>query len=128
MRLLIPFVGLLLLAGRADAADPKPITVGVGEEFEIVLESPPGANRQWLLAKPLDEVRLQQSGRGYRNHPGPNRPRTCEVLRYKAVSKGKAEVHLKYASVFEQQPSAVPTTNFVIVITEPKNESAAKAK
>jgi len=120
MRVVIRLLLFLLLGFAARAADPKPIVVGVGEEFEIVLDSPADPNRHWLLSKPLDGTRLKESGREYRKHTAGNAPpRTCEVLRYKALTKGKAEVHLKFASLFEQDQASKLRTNFVIVVTEP---------
>ncbi len=120
MRLLLTFCLLFLVGLETRASEPKPIAVGVGEEFEIVLESPRGADRQWLLAKPLDESLLKQSGREYRNRPASNAQlRTCEVLRYKALAKGKTEVHLKFASLFVRDQNPAATTNFVVVITKP---------
>jgi len=125
MRLAIGvLLGLFLQVG-AGAAEPKPIVVGVGQEFEIVLDSPANSNGHWLLAKPLDETRLKASGRLYRKQPRPNAPpRTCEVLRYRALSVGKAEVHLKFGSLFEREHAATPKTNFVIVVTETATKPA----
>ncbi len=120
MRFLAGPALVMMLLLSAKGADPKPILVSVGEEFEIVLDSPAaGADRHWLLSKPLDESRVKQLGREYRKAPVTNsRPRTCEVLRYQAVSKGKAEVHLKFASLFEENAKASRTTNFVVVIEQ----------
>lgn len=119
MRFVLAGVFCVFLSWGALAADPKPIVVAVGEEFEVVLDSPSGADRQWLLSKPLDESLLKQAGRQYRNQPVSNAPaRRCEALRYKAVAKGKAELHLKFASLFEKDQSSVRKTNFVVVITQ----------
>jgi hypothetical protein len=125
MRVVIGLLLFVLVGFSARAEDPKPILVGLGDEFEIVLDSPADANRHWLLSKPLDQTRLKESGREYRKHSASNsRPRTCEVLRYKALAKGKTEVHLKFASLFEQDQAVKLRTNFVIVVTEPATKPA----
>ncbi len=126
MRLLLSLLCLMIVTMGAAAGDPQPIMVAVGEEFELVLDSPADSNRQWLLSKPLDE-RLQQCGRRYRNNPGPDaRPRTCEVLKYKAVATGRAEVHLKFASLQEREQAPPRSTNFVVIVTSPKSQGARK--
>jgi predicted secreted protein len=118
--LLAVLVSLTLLVG-AKAAEQKPITVNVGQEFELVLETPPGNNHQWLLSSPLDESKLKQAGREYvRRHPSVTSGRGCEVLRYKAVGEGKIQISLKYAPLFEKSATPVATTNVVVIINKAK--------
>jgi predicted secreted protein len=100
------------------ASEPKPITAAVGEEFEIVLESPSGSDCQWLLSKPLDETRLKTSGQEYKRRlPGRSQALGCEVLRFTALSEGKVQIHFRYGSLWEKGNAQAPTTNFVVVIT-----------
>jgi predicted secreted protein len=119
MRTVIGVVLFVVLVFQARAADPKPIVVGVGQEFEIVLDSPADSSRHWLLSKPLDENLLKEAGRDYRRRPpAKGHSGICEVLRYRALTKGKAEVHLKFASLFEREQPATLRTNFVVLITD----------
>lgn len=113
----------------SEAAEPKPIAVAVGQEFELMLESPPSANCQWLLSAPLDDTRLQQRGREYRR-TGPSGAhwRGCEVLRYKALAEGKAQIHLKYASLWQESARPVLSTNFSVVITNAGPRSLSRAR
>ena len=104
------------------AAEPKPITVTAGQEFEITLDSPSGNDHQWLLSKPLDENRLKQSDRRYKR--GTAGARGCEVLRYKAVAEGKTQIHLQYASLWDKSQGASQSTNFVVVITKSVSTAA----
>src|ERR1700757_5193518 len=96
------------------AAEPKPITVAAGQEFEVTLESPSGSDHQWLLAKPLNESYLKQSERRYKRGGGGG----SEVLRYKAIAEGKTQIHLQYASLWEKGATPLQSTNFVVIITK----------
>lgn len=111
----------LLCAGlglAAAAAEPKPVKVAVGQEFELVLDSPPGAGSEWLLSEPLDAGRIQQLGRSYRRRmPSGGKARGWEVLRYRALAEGKTQIHLKYASAWQENSQGVLKTNVVVVIT-----------
>jgi len=98
------------------AADPKPITVAAGQEFEVTLESPSGSDHQWLLAKPLNGSYLKQSERRYKRGAGGGRG--SEVLRYKAIAEGKTQIHLQYASLWEKGRAPLQSTNFVVIITK----------
>jgi hypothetical protein len=125
MRLLLVLLLPFLCALRATAAESKPITATVGQQFEIVLDSPGDSDRQWLLCSPLDETLLKASGREYRKSTQPTaRGKTFEVLRYKALAPGKAEIHLKFAALFAQNEAAAVRTNFVVIITEPHPKAA----
>jgi len=125
MRLLLVFLLPLICALRVCAADARPILVKIGQEFEIVLDSPGGSGRQWLLSSPLDETRLKASGREYRRSGHPNaQVKTSEALRYKALAAGKAQIHLKFAALFAQNDATAPRTNFVVIITDPRPKPA----
>ncbi len=128
-RLLVLMTGGLCAAFvlTAAAAAPKPITVAVGQEFELVLESPPASNCQWLLSQPLDETHLQQRGREYRRAaPSGTRWRGCEVLRYKALAEGKTQIHLKYASLWQESSHPTLSSNFFVVITNAASQTHSR--
>jgi predicted secreted protein len=114
LSLLYPFV--------SRAAEPKPITVAVGQEFEISLESPSVVDHQWLLSKPLDESRLKQSDRRYKR--GVAGRHGIEILRYKAIAKGKTQICLRYASLWDNSQVPVQNTNFVILIGNSLSQAA----
>ncbi len=121
MRLLVGCVLSFLFVFPVAAAERVPISVAAGEAFEIVLDSPAGKDLHWLLSKPLDESRVKQLGSSYRRYrPVNGPPRTAEVLRYQAVAEGRAEVHLKLVSFFQENSEAAPRTNFVVMVSSPK--------
>lgn len=99
------------------AAEPKPITVGPGQEFKIALESTPSTGYQWLIARPLDESRLKLLGSEYkRGRPGLGAS-GHDVLSFRALAEGKTQISLKYGRLWEKEAGATRTTNFVVVIT-----------
>jgi inhibitor of cysteine peptidase len=109
------FVSLSL----SGAAERKPITVAVGEEFKISLESNASTGYQWLMAKPLDEKLLKLLGSEYkRGRPGTLGGGGNEILRFKALAEGKTQIQLKYARLWEGDANPSRTTNFVVVISK----------
>jgi predicted secreted protein len=115
------FTLLLLLScwcGAVEAAE-KAISVGIGQEFKIVLEANASTGNQWLMARPLDDRMLKLLGTEYkRGRPGTVGASGNEVLSFKALGEGKTQIHLKYAKLFEKDTAAVLTTNFVVVISK----------
>jgi len=115
------FTLLLLLScwcGPVEAAE-KPISVGIGQEFKIVLESNASTGNQWLMARPLDDRMLKLLGTEYkRGRPGTVGASGNEVLSFRALGEGKTQIHLKYAKLWEKDAAAVFTTNFVVVISK----------
>lgn len=118
MKFLAP--ALLVCSARLAvcAAEPKPITAVVGQEFKIALESNPTTGYQWLLAKPLNESLVKQAGRVY-ERPNPRQAGAagCEVLKFTAVAEGRTEIQLKYARLWDGGAASTRNTNFVVVIT-----------
>jgi predicted secreted protein len=116
-RLVSIFVSLVCLAAGT-ASDPKPILVGVNQEFKIALESDPSTGNQWLMARPLNENLLKLLGsefkRGRANASG---SAGSEILRFKALSDGKTQIYLKYSRLWQGDAVAALSTNFVVVIT-----------
>jgi predicted secreted protein len=115
------FTLLLLLScwcGIINAAE-KAISVGIGQEFKIVLEANSSTGNQWLMARPLDDRMLKLLGTEYkRGRPGAVGASGNEVLSFKALGEGKTQIHLKYAKLWEKDTAAVVTTNFVVVISK----------
>jgi len=117
MKLLVALSLGLSLLSHASAAEQKPITVATGQEFKIALESNPSTGNQWLIARPLDENLLKLLGTEFkRGRPGAG-PNGNDVLSFKALGEGKAQIHLKYGRLFEKDEGPTRTTNFVVVIT-----------
>src|ERR1051326_4444974 len=98
------------------AAEPKPIMVAAGQEFEITLESPSGSDHQWLLSKPLDENRLKQSDR--KDKRGQAGGAGSEDFGHKAIAESKTQNHLQYAKLWDKSQAPAVSTNFVVVITK----------
>ena|SRR5579862_2361059 len=118
MKFLAVLFSLLLSVSGAGAADAKPITVAMGEEFKITLESNPSTGNQWLMARPLDERLLKLLGSEYkRGRPGTPGGSGHEVLSFKALAEGKTQIHLKYGRLFENDATPARNTNFVVIIT-----------
>ena len=119
MKLFVCLSLTFALFATAAAADPKPITVGTGQEFKIALESNPSTGNQWLIAKPLDESMVKLLGSEYkRGRPGASGAAGNDVLTFKALGEGKTQIHLKYGRLFERDAGPTRTTNFVVIITK----------
>ena len=119
MKFALLALSLALSVPLLTAAEPKskPITVGIGDEFKITLESNASTGYEWLMARPLDENLLKMLGKDYRRgRPGPGGG-GHEILHFKALAEGKTQIHLKYGRLWEQDSSPARTTNFVVVIT-----------
>jgi inhibitor of cysteine peptidase len=96
----------------------KPISVGVGQEFKIVLASNSSSGNQWLMARPLDDRFLKLLGSEYkRGRSGAAGAPGNEVLSFKALGEGKTQIYLKYAKLWEKDTAPAQTTNFVVVIS-----------
>ena len=116
MRRLI--VLLLSLGCSVALGAEKPISVGVGQEFKIVLASNSSTGNQWLMARPLDDRFLKLLGSEYkRGRPGADSATGNEVLSFKALGEGKTQIYLKYAKLWEKDAAPSVTTNFVVVIS-----------
>jgi len=117
-RLVTLALGSWLLC-TATAAEQKPLTVALGQEFKIALESTPSSGNQWLIARPLDESLLKLLGTEYkRGRPGGPGAAGHEILSFKALGEGKTQIYLKYGRLWEKDTGPTRTTNFVVVITK----------
>jgi inhibitor of cysteine peptidase len=118
MKIVALFCGFFVSVSVVSAAESKPLTVGVGEEFKITLESNPSTGNQWLVARPLDDRLLKLLGSEYkRGRAGAPGGGGNEILSFKALNEGKTQIHLKYARLWEHDVAPSRTTNFVVVIT-----------
>jgi inhibitor of cysteine peptidase len=101
------------------AADPKPITVTVDQEFKITLPYNPSTGYQWQLAKPVDESLLKVASSVYKR---PESKRIGaggdQVWTFKAVGTGSIQVALQYLRPWEKGTPPARTTNFVVVISQ----------
>jgi inhibitor of cysteine peptidase len=99
-------------------SDPsRPIKTKLASEFTLTLESNRTTGYQWQLAKTPDETVVQLIGNRYEV------PDTRligaggrEVWTFKAVGKGKTEIHLKYVRPWEKDVPPVKATVFVVVV------------
>ncbi len=113
-------IALSALALTATAADQKPLSVVVGQELTLRLESDSSSGCQWLLAKPLDAALLKQSPSTYQRGPKGGH----EVLKFTALAEGKTELHFKYAKLWDKETNPSRQTNFVVVVTKEKARAA----
>jgi len=118
MRTFTLFLLLSCWCGAVKAAE-KPISVGIGQEFKIVLEANASTGNQWLMARPLDDRMLKLLGTEYkRGRPGAVGASGNEVLSFKALGEGRTQIHLKYTKLWDKDTTPVLTTNFVVVISK----------
>jgi inhibitor of cysteine peptidase len=119
MKIVALLSAVFVSVALSGAAERKPITVAVGEEFKISLESNASTGYQWLMAKPLDEKLLKLLGSEYkRGRPGTPGGGGNEILSFKALAEGKTQIQLKYARLWEGDANPSRTTNFVVVISK----------
>src|SRR6185369_1179742 len=119
MKVLALLISGFLWVSAAAAAEEKPITTAIGQEFKITLESTPSTGNQWLVAKPLNESLLKLLGSEYkRGRPGAVGAAGNEILSFKALAEGRTQIHLKYGRLWEKEAPSARTTNFVVVITK----------
>lgn len=103
------------------AADSKPISVRVDQEFKITLPYNATTGYQWQLARPLDENLLMLTGSEYkRPNSGLMGAGGKQVWTFRALAAGKAQVELEYLRPWEKGTAPARTTNFVVVIEKKK--------
>ena len=102
-------------AAGAQASPIKPLKVMVGQEFTLRLASNRTTGYQWQLAEPPDEGIVKLVGTRYVE------PKTKlagaggeEAWSFKAVSKGKALIAMKYVRPWEK--NTAPTKSTVVVV------------
>jgi inhibitor of cysteine peptidase len=131
MRRLI--VGLMLLAALAacgsddDGAGARlvfdggdigsEITVGVGEEFEVRLESNPTTGYAWQVVELPDAISEVS-----RDYEAPDTSLVgaggVEVFVFEGVAEGSGELRLEYVRSFDDPPVPAETADFQVTVTE----------
>ncbi len=119
-------IACVLFAGlmRLPAAESKPISVVVGEEFKISLQCNPSTGYQWQFPKPPDEKLLKVSAPVYKR-PDSNLvgAPVDETWTFKALAQGKTEIKIGYVRPWESGAKPAQTTNFVVIIKPAKTET-----
>lgn len=92
------------------------IKAGANEEFRITLDSNATTGFEWDFAAPLDDSVVRFVSKVYEG------PKTQlmgaggkEVWTFRAVSRGKTEIHLKYSRPWEEGPAARNAVYSVVV-------------
>jgi inhibitor of cysteine peptidase len=117
MRFLLPTCLALCWLATAQAGEPKPIAVVVGQEFKVTLPANATTGYQWVLAKAPDEklVRLVKSA--YKRPDSKLMGSGGDITwTFKALAEGRTEMKLTYARPWERTEPAAQTTNFVVII------------
>ncbi len=130
MRRLI--VGLMLVAALAacgsddDGVGARPvldggdigseITVGVGEEFEVRLESNPTTGYAWQVVELPDAISEVS-----RDYEAPDTSLVgaggVEVFVFDGVAEGSGELRLEYVRSFDDPPVPAETADFQVMVT-----------
>lgn len=114
-------VSSVILAGCSSS--PKqytspgtPIEVGVGQEFEIVLESNPSTGFEWQAPGALDKsLKLVDSGFISPKKQVPGAPGQ-QFWRYQGVSAGTSEISYEYLRSFEKGVPPATTSTFKVTV------------
>ena len=110
----------------AGAAEPKPITVKVGQEFKLTLQYNVATGYQWALAKPPDAKLVKLLGTEYkRSDPKQVGAGGDMVWTFQALAEGKTEMGLNFVRPWDKGSKPAETTNFVVVI-QPKTDTEKK--
>ena len=110
----------------AAAAEPKPITVTVGQQFKITLPYNVTTGYQWQFAKSPDPKLLKLLDTEYK------RPDSKlvgaggdQVWTFQALAEGKTAVGLNYVRPWETGATPAQSTNFVVVVKAKKTKDKA---
>ena len=107
----------------AGAAEPKPITVKVGQEFKLTLQYNATTGYQWVLAKPPDEKLVKLLGNEYKRLDSKLVGAGGDMVwTFQALAEGKVEIGLNYVRPWEKGAKPAETTNFVVVIKAQKDK------
>jgi inhibitor of cysteine peptidase len=113
------FLGLGLLM-TADAAEPKPIKVTVGQEFKVSLPSNATTGYRWQFVKTPDEKALKLLREDY-EHPESNLVGAGgkQTWTFRALAYGKTTLELGYVRPWETNSPPAQSTNFVVYVNLP---------
>lgn len=122
----LPLVACVLVAGllRLPAAESKPISVTVGEDFKITLKCNPSTGYQWQIPSPPDEKLLTVSTPEYkRSDTNLVGAPIDEIWTCKALAEGKVKIEFGYVRPWEKGAKPAQTTNIVVIIKPAKTET-----
>lgn len=110
-------IASILFGALAAPAGEGPITVKVGEEFEVTLDSNPTTGYGWRIAAPPDKVILVLVGAEYRpDGKGMAGSGGKEIYTFKALAPGETTITFTYVRPWEEgQPPAAQKQYAVIV-------------
>jgi predicted secreted protein len=103
--------------GKGFTDPTEPLVVKPGREFSLTLAVNPSTGYGWTVAGPLEQSVVKQIRTEYR-HPSAKAPGAggAEILRFKAVGKGKTVISLSYARPWEQGGEPARRVAFVIIV------------
>lgn len=104
--------------------DPAvPIEVKVGEVFVIALPSTAGTGYGWRLAAGLDGTILKLEGSRFESPTGRRLAKVGrrgakgkELLTFRALKEGKAEIALKYSRIWEKEKPPAEEATFSVLV------------
>ena len=130
MRFLLPPCLALLWLAAAQAGEPKPIAVTVGQEFKVTLQYRLASGYQWQLAKPPEATLVKLLSSEYRRSDAKLAGAGGDMVwTFRALAAGKAEMGFSYVRPWERGVKPAQTTNFVVFIQtaqEPGNRQEPK--
>ncbi len=113
-----------VISGGEEYTDPVvPIEVEVGEVFVIALPATAGTGYGWRLAAGLDGAILQLEGSRFESPTGRRLAKVGrrgakgrELLTFRALKAGEAEIALKYSRVWEEDTPPAEEATFTVIV------------
>ena len=122
MRFLLPAWLALCWLATAQAGEPKPIAVTVGQEFKLTLPANATTGYQWVLAQPPDEKLVKLLKSDYKRPDGKLVGAGGNMTwNFKALAEGETEMKLNYVRPWERTEPPAQTTNYVVIIKAGKD-------
>ena len=110
----------------AAAAELKPITVTVGQQFKITLQYNVTTGYQWQFAKSPDPKLLKLMNTEYKRADSKLiGAGGDQIWTVKALAEGKTAVELNYVRPWETGATPAQSTNFVVVVKAKKAKDKA---
>ena len=128
MKFLLSACLALCWLATAQAGEPKPIAVTVGQEFKVTLQYNATTGYQWVLAKPPDEKLVKLLRSEYKRLDSKLVGAGGDMVwTFQALTNGKTEMGLNYVRPWERGQKPAQTTNFVVVIKAKKDKEKKPA-
>lgn len=125
--LLVTGLALVWLA-TALAGEPKPIAATVGKEFKITLQGNPTTGYEWVLAKAPDQKLAKLLRSEFKRLDSRLVGAGGDMVwTFQALAEGKTQMELNYIRSWEKGEKPAQTTNFVVLIRDPKAPAKTKA-